>query len=88
MNHRETQRDRVLQLLQSYDGRWCPLPKILELNIAQFGARILELRRQGHAIENKQEKDFGGVMHSWYRLVPKNEQLSLLGAPTDLVKNA
>jgi hypothetical protein len=50
-------------------GSWVSLPQILALGIAQFGARILELRRTGFAIENKIERDYASVVHSWYRLV-------------------
>jgi helix-turn-helix protein len=75
-NHKLTQRDRLLRLLAEAKGAWVPLPAILALNIAQFGARILELRRAGHIIENHTEKEklgYGGI-HSWYRLVPKASQ--------------
>jgi Helix-turn-helix domain len=71
-----TQRDRVLNLLAGANGQWVPLPSILALNIAQFGARILELRRSGHQIENKTETKEDGV-HSWYRLIPKAGQVEL-----------
>jgi hypothetical protein len=53
-----------------------PLPQILALGCAQFGARILELRRANFHIENKIERDDSGAVHSWYRLVndgPKAE---------------
>lgn len=63
---RPTQRERILSLLAG--GEWIPLPKILALNIAQFGARILELRRDGHNIENRVE-EVNGETHSWYRLI-------------------
>lgn len=63
-----TQRDRVLNLLREANGEWVSLTRILELRIAQFGARILELRRAGHNIENRTE-EVDGETHSWYRLV-------------------
>jgi hypothetical protein len=62
-----TQRSRLLNLLQSRHGQWVPLPEILSLGFSQFGARILELRRSGHAITNKTEYRAGKVL-SWYRL--------------------
>lgn len=65
----KTQQARILRLLLDAKGSWVPLPKILELRISQFGARILELRRAGFDIENKTERDDSGVVHSWYRLV-------------------
>jgi hypothetical protein len=64
---RSTQRSRLLSLLQSRRGQWVPLPEILTLGFSQFGARILELRRIGHAITNKTEHRAGKVL-SWYRL--------------------
>jgi hypothetical protein len=58
------QRDRLLDLLKRRHLQWIPLPDILALGIAQYNARIYELRRIGYGIENKQEGD-----HSWFRLV-------------------
>ena len=48
-------------------GDWVPLPKILELRISQFGARIFELRPMGLRIVNR-TRTVAGVKHSWYRL--------------------
>jgi hypothetical protein len=86
--HRETQRDRVFALLNANANKWVALPEILQLGIAQFGARILELRGQGFDIENKIERDDRGVVHSWYRLVVQPTQLQLIAMPTDLRKSA
>lgn len=58
---------RILQLLAGANGGWVPLPEILALGVAQYAARVHELRRRGHAIENKTQW-VGGVRHSWYRL--------------------
>ncbi|HEY6387280.1 MAG TPA: helix-turn-helix domain-containing protein [Candidatus Acidoferrum sp.] len=76
MSARQTQRDRLLALLHSRENEWVPLPEILALGIAQFGARILELRRAGFDIANKIERDESSVVHSWYRLLasPKNPE--------------
>jgi hypothetical protein len=74
-----TQRDRVLRLLEENGGQWVPLPRVLELGIAQYGARILELRRTGHRIENRVEH-CNGVVHSWFRLVPSKGQAKLFDA--------
>ena len=68
MSDRLTQRLRILHLLFHADGAWVPLPEILALQIGQYGARILDLRRSGHNIENRTET-VDGVKHSWYRLV-------------------
>lgn len=67
---RATQQERLLALLTGRD--WVPLPEILALGIAQFGARIKELRAAGHPIVNRRES-CGGVVHSWYRLESKSE---------------
>jgi hypothetical protein len=63
-HNRPRQRDRILALLKDCAPAWVPLPDILALGIAQYGARIFELRRLGHRIESKQDGD-----RSWFRLV-------------------
>ncbi len=78
MSLRQTQRDRILDLLRSREGEWVALPQILDLHIGQYNARILELRRAGIEIENKTERDQAGVTHSWYRIPKKHQQLELL----------
>jgi hypothetical protein len=67
---RLNQRERILELLRSHDGAWVPLPEILALHIAQYAARIFELRRAGYQIENRQEGE-----HSWFRLLPEKSFL-------------
>lgn len=72
MTSRRDQQDRILAVLQDADGRWVPLPLIMDPNgegvIAQYGARIFALRhQQGWQIENK-TKTVDGQRHSWYRL--------------------
>lgn len=69
--NRKTQRDRILRLLSDAQGGWVPLPDILALGIAQYNARIFELRRLGgFNIENRTETDTEtGERHSWFRLV-------------------
>jgi hypothetical protein len=64
----KTQRARILRLLIDAHGAWVPLPQILALGIAQYNARLWELRRLGFVIENKSES-VDGARHSWYRLV-------------------
>lgn len=72
-----TQRERLLRLLEENCGRWVDLPSILGLGVAQYGARIYELRRElqpkGYRIENRTERKDGAV-HSWFRLVPPRVQ--------------
>ncbi len=58
------QRDRLFALLKDRANLWVPLKDILALGIAQYNARIFELRCLGHRIESKQEGD-----RSWFRLV-------------------
>jgi hypothetical protein len=64
MKNGPTQRDRLLALLLKHAPDWVPLPAILLLGIAQYNARIFELRRVGWHIESKQEGN-----HSWFRLI-------------------
>lgn len=63
-----TQAEKILELLRSAHGTWVPLPEILALSIAQYSARIFELRRRGFNIQNRTETE-DGVRHSWFRLV-------------------
>lgn len=84
---RRNQQHKILELLAAARGNWVPLPQMLALKISQFGARILELRREGHIIRNKTEHKDGQVL-SWYRLEPtlgcsgvKAERISSLSPP-------
>ncbi len=91
-NSHSTQRGRILALLVAACGGWVPLTHILALGIAQYSARILELRREGHRIESRSEwRD--GKRHTWFRLVinsastetaqrPGSPQLTPQPAPT------
>ena len=65
-----TQRQKLLELLQSRPNQWIPLPEIMRLGLAQYNARILELRHSGYKIENKIQ-DIEGIRHSWFKLVPQ-----------------
>src|SRR5260221_4277512 len=74
------QSEKILGLLRAAHGAWVPLPEILALGIAQYNARIFDLRRQGFTIENRTEV-VGNERHSWFRLVspspePANSQAS------------
>lgn len=68
----KTQASEILRLLQDARGAWVPLPDILALGIAQYSARIFELRRElrptGRDIQNKTGR-VNGKRHSWFRLV-------------------
>jgi hypothetical protein len=63
-----TQCDDLLALLRARAPAWVQLSDILALGIAQYNARIFELRQNGHIIEQK----FTDRRHrkSVYRYVP------------------
>jgi len=62
------QQSRILKLLQDHSPSRVPLPEVLRLGIAQYNARILELRERGYDIRNEIEWH-DGIRHSWFRLV-------------------
>jgi hypothetical protein len=67
--HRLTrQQSRILRLLEEHHPHPVQLPEVLKLGIAQYNARILELRELGYDIRNETEWH-DGVRHSWFRLV-------------------
>ena len=75
MKGRGTQRDRLIQLLRENSGQWVGLPRILDLRISQYSARVHELRKLGYRIENKTQHHNGQVW-SWFRLIePGQAQL-------------
>lgn len=63
-----TQRARILRLLLDAHGGEVPLTEILALGIAQYNARIFELRRAGFDIRNRVE-EIDGVRQSWFWLI-------------------
>jgi len=75
VKQRQTQRQRLRNLFEQREGEWIPLPEILSMSIAQFGARLKELRDiERMQIENKMERKDGAVW-SWYRYTkPKSQQ--------------
>jgi hypothetical protein len=57
---------------------WVPLPELQRELGAQHGARLKELRNEGHSIENVMlVRPSDGTRLSWYRLAP-------CGAPVQL----
>ena len=72
INHFSAQSDKILAVLTVAAGSWVPLPEILSLGIAQYSARIHELRKRGLRIENRVERQEDGSRHSWFRLVSGN----------------
>lgn len=67
MKEHQTQRDKILALLQARANGWVALYEVLPL-AAQYSARVHELRKMGHRIENKVAHRDGQVC-SWFRLV-------------------
>lgn len=74
---RKRQRQKILELLIAARSAWVPLPAILALGVAQYNARIFELRALGFRIENRTERDGDGQVHSWFRLTGEPEQKQL-----------
>ncbi len=67
---KRAQRERLKDLFEFNKGRWIPLPQILAMGLAQYGTRILELRREGMNIENKTKME-NGIKKSWFRYNPQ-----------------
>ena len=67
-----TQANRILDLLKRHEGKFVPLPEILKLFIANYRARISDLRpelwKQGYEIQLRDER-VNGERHTAYRLV-------------------
>ena len=71
-----TQADVLAQLLRERRSqrRALELPEILRAGIAQFTARIFELRRRGFVIENELEHVSGQVRSRyWLRFDPERD---------------
>lgn len=63
---RSTQRDRLLAFFEANLGKPIPLPEILSLGIAQYGARILELRRENYDIRSETVDVVDGRKHTTF----------------------
>ncbi|HTR22719.1 MAG TPA: hypothetical protein VMI10_01955 [Terriglobales bacterium] len=68
------QRDRVLAALRAAGGKWVPAPELAKISL-QYGARLFELRRLGHRIENEIDV-VDGSRHSRFRLVAPRSAIS------------
>ena len=79
MPQQPNQRQKLLKLLRENVNEWVPLPRVLALNIAQYSARIFELRGAGYEIKNRTEHR-NGVVCSWFMLVVPKEQGKLFEA--------
>ncbi len=75
MRTRPTQRAAILRLLEERKGQWVPSYELAGIAL-QYGARVLELRRAGYAIENKAQH-VNGQIHAAFRLVPVQVQAAL-----------
>ena len=62
-------RGRLLAFFRKRPGEWIPLPEILRLGVAQYNARIKQLRSEGYRIENRTRWQ-EGVKNSWFRFDP------------------
>ncbi len=77
MRNRETQRQRVLRVLQEANGRPVPGYVLAEAGGLQWQARVWELRHtEGYDIRCD-VKHVNGQVHSTYRLVPASRLESL-----------
>ena len=63
-------RGRLLAFFRKRPGEWIPLPQILRLGVAQYNARISQLRAEGYRIENRVKWE-EGVKNSWFRFDPE-----------------
>jgi hypothetical protein len=71
-----TQADVLLSLLRKAraEGKALTLPEILQTGIAQFTARIFELRERGLVIENELQRADGRVVSRyWLRHDPEQD---------------
>ena len=68
-----TQKERLKAVFELNKNKWIPLPEILRLGIAQYNARIHELRRDGMHIANKIESA-NGQKHTWFMYISQRAQ--------------
>jgi hypothetical protein len=68
-SRRPSQADRALKLLQAHANRWVSLLDLAAVAGYQHGARLNQIRRQGHIIRNRTERGADGTVCSWYMLV-------------------
>lgn len=73
---RVTQADVILAMLRTARAENCAvdLPDIMQAGIAQFTARIFELRERGFVIENEMRRSPDGRVLSRYWLRPDPER--------------
>ena len=74
-----TNRDRVLAALMAHPNQWVSGRDLVDAGGGwRYGARVYELRKQGHVIEERPEPDSESRVGQ-YRIVVEPEQTSLFG---------
>jgi hypothetical protein len=65
------QRQRILNMLIAAHGEFIPAVELARVSL-QYNARIFEIRRLGYNVESRTSHPHGrgGVVHSWFRLIP------------------
>jgi hypothetical protein len=72
--------EKLSALFKERPNQWIPLPDILRLGLAQYNARIYDMRAAGWDIRNRIES-VGGSRHSWFMYVPAaNQETQLTSA--------
>ena len=71
-----TQADVLLAMLREawLNGKPVELPQVMQAGIAQYGARVAELRERGFVIDNEMERTAGRVLSRyWLRFDPERD---------------
>jgi hypothetical protein len=63
VNRRGNQGAQLLALLKAYSPNLAPLHEVVDVAGFQYSARIFELRRLGHRIENEPGRGFRLITH-------------------------
>lgn len=69
------QRQRLRELFKSMPNTWISLSYILSMGIAQYNARILEIRRDKNNPMNIQNRTLfkNGTQYSWFMWIPETK---------------
>ena len=74
MNTNPSQAAKILQRLTAAGGVYVAMPELAEFSGAYaVHSRVAELRKRGHAIQNRTQKAKDGTRMSWYRLMKSQE---------------
>lgn len=82
MAKRNSQTNRVLNLLRARRGQEVPAYEVAQVGGLQYGARIHALRERGHVILNRVEHHQGQTL-SWFKLEEKRPQVEQPGPTPD-----